>query len=282
MLGHALANNIQASTYMSIEISQSLRSFKQINQSDIMSHYLYLYHTLRYPMGETTRLVYEELREEIKSKKEKLSLSQFVFPVERIHQASENAHRTLRGLSAGCNPAQRSYPLALCSYIEDEQLFELSCEEARLTHFNPQAGQVAGIINLICRRLITGDDWNVAVKFAFDNAPPNLPRDIKEIEQRYEHDPVLNPTASSGFAPNVLHTTLYCVTNNDSYESALKRAYDIERDHCPTLVGLLAGARWGVPKSVINNSHSDRIPVLKDIAKYFTEKWQKKWTKNKK
>jgi hypothetical protein len=278
MLGHALANHIQASTYLAIEISQRLRSLKRFDPSDVMSHYLHLHHTLEYQMGEVTKLVYEELRGEIKSKKDKLSLSEFVFPVERIYAASKNAHEKLKGLSAGCNPAQRSYPLALCPYIEDEKLFQISCEEARLTHQSPQAGQVSGIINLICRRLIIGDEWNVAVKYAFDNAPPELSRDIREIQQRYAHDSVLNK-AGPAFAPNALHTTLYCITNNESYESALSYAYETERDFCPTLVGLLAGVRWGVPQSVISNSHSDQIKILQDLAKYFAEKWKKKWAK---
>ncbi len=47
-IGHAIANNFQAFTYMAIEISEILRSIEVFNASDIMSHYLYLYYTLEY------------------------------------------------------------------------------------------------------------------------------------------------------------------------------------------------------------------------------------------
>jgi len=275
LLGHALANNFQATTYMAIEFSRSLQSLNDFDAIDVMSHYLYLYYKFEYPMGEVVKIVYEDLKSDIKSKKSKLTREEFRFSLARIRQASELADRKLNGLSAGCNPAQRSYPLVFCPWIEDEKLFDISYQEAQLTHFSSQAGQVSGIINLISRRLIKGDSWNDAINFAFNTAPSDLARDIKEIQDRYEHDPVLNPHRDPGYAPNVLHTTLYCVTRSNSYEDALTLASNIDRDYCPTSVGLLAAIRWDVPPSIINNSHNEQINVLKQIAKDFSKEWKK-------
>ncbi len=57
---------------------------------------------------------------------------------------------------------------------------------------------------------------------------------------------------------------------SSSYEDALKIASVIERDYCPTL----AGARWGVPQSVVNNSKNEQVNTLKNLAKYFIDEWK--------
>lgn len=274
IFGHAIANNFQASTYLGIEMGESLCALKHFDPTDVMSRYLFVFYTLEYPMGEIFRLVYEKLKSEIQTKKSKLSREHFRFSLDSIHNAANSAHNQVNGLSAGSNPAQRSYPLAFCPWIDDKDLFEISCQDAQLTNLSPQAGQVSGIVNLICRHLIKGNDWNDAIEYAFDNAPRNLSSDIREIQTRYKDDIVLNNHRGPAFAPNVLHTTLYCVTHSTSFADALKIASVIERDYCPTLVGLLAGARWSVPKSTLDTWNNDQMNRLKQISKCFIKEWR--------
>jgi len=93
---------------------------------------------------------------------------------------------------------------------------------------------------------------------------------------RYQHDPILNTHGNSAFAPNVLHTTLYCVTKSNSFEDALKLASTIEKDYCPTLVGLLSAARWGVPQSIRDDWQKNKQAIaLKKIAQDFIKEWKK-------
>ena len=272
ILAHALANNFQAATHLATELSQSLQTLGAFDPVDVTSRYLYLRHTQECRMGEVLQKVYENL---LPGSNRSETRERFRFSLERIHQASQAAHQELRGLTAGCNPAQRAYPLALCPKIDDEKLFEISCAEAHLTHFNGQAGQVSGIINLILRRLIKGDSWKEAVDFAFDKAPADLTADIREIHQRYTDDHILSAHTDPAYAPNVLHTTLYCVNKADSFDDAYTRVQEIDKHYSPTLVCLLAGARWGIPPSIVENSHSDRIRLLKKLGDRFHRDWEK-------
>lgn len=271
MLGHALANHFQAATHMAIELSESLQKLKQFDETDVMSRYLTLREKSEYRMGEVVDKVYENLI----SNRTPSNQEDFRFPVSRISQAVQSAHEQLRGLSAGCNPAQRSYPLALCPQINDEKLFQISCTEAKLTHLHGQAGQVSGIINLILRRLIKGDSWDQAVAFAFKNAPSDLAGDIREIRERYTNDHLLSPYTDPAYAPNVLLATLYCVNRANSFEDAFADVNKIDDYYSPTLIGLLAGARWGIPDSILQNSHNEKIEVIKKLANRFQRAWVK-------
>jgi ADP-ribosylglycohydrolase len=274
MLGHAAANDWRASTHLARLLSKSLCKSKLFDPSDVMSRYLHLYYLSPCDMGGATKLVYKELTGNVTATSNKLKRKDFLFSMEKISNASRSAHDQLQGLSGGCNPAQRSFPLAFCPWINDENLFQISCDEARLTHFSATAGQVAGLVNLICRRLFKGDEWNDAVKTAFSTAP-NLSGEIREIQSRYEHDPVLKSKGHPAYAPNTLHTSLYCVTNADSFENAVKLANKTESDYCPTLVGILAGARWIVPQSMLTDSQKDTLKEIHQAAKCFTDEWNK-------
>ncbi|CAF1083098.1 unnamed protein product [Rotaria sp. Silwood1] len=274
MLGQAIADNFQASTDMALSLGKSLQKYKAFKESSVMSHYLYLYHLSKPNVGETTKLVYQELKATITKAPNKLTREQFKFPIEKIKNASQSAHEQLKGLSSGCNPALRSFPLACCPWINDDTLFQIACDEAQLTHYSNTAAQVSGLTNLICRRLIKGDEWADAIKAAFTTVP-NLLGEIQEIQHRYQNDTVLNSRVHAAYAPNTLHTALYCVTKADSFESALKHAYELDKLFCPILVGILAGARWGVPLSMLDRCPKDKLNEIHQIAKCFTDEWTK-------
>ncbi len=274
MLGHAVANDWGASTHLALLLGKSLYKLELFDPSDVMSRYLHLYYRSNCDVGEAMKLVYEELKVSIKPTSDTLTRKHFLFKMEKISNASHSAHDKLNGLSGGCNPAQRSFPLAFCPWISDENLFQISCDEARLTHFSATAGQVAGLVNLICRRLLKGDEWNAAVNTVFSTTP-NLSGEFRDIQARYKNDPTLRSIGNPAYAPNTLHTSLYCVTNTDSFENAVKRANEIEKDYCPTLVGILAGARWVVPQSMLTDSQKDTFKEIQKAAKCFTDGWNK-------
>ncbi|CAF4651463.1 unnamed protein product, partial [Rotaria sp. Silwood2] len=254
MLGHAFADNFQALTDMALELSRSLQTCRK--------------------WGKITKTVYEELKSHIKNKSNNFTREDFKFPIKEIYNASRTVHENRHGLSSGCNPAQRSFPLALCPWIDDNNLFQVSCDEARLTHFSTTAGQVSGLTNLICRRLINGDEWNDAIKNAFLIAP-DLLGEIREIQERYKHDDILNDTLNLSspyvYAPNTLHTALYCITKANSFKNALENVHKLDIYHSPILVGILTGARWDVPKQMLRDSPEDKIKEIQKIAAKFSE-----------
>jgi ADP-ribosylglycohydrolase len=49
----------------------------------------------------------------------------------------------LLGLAAGCNPAHRTAPLAMATFLDDDVLADCALREAALTHAHPLAGDVA-------------------------------------------------------------------------------------------------------------------------------------------
>ena len=77
-----------------------------------------------------------------------------------VEEATAQVHREFGGKTAGCNPAHRSPPLAMLAAIADEDLAGCAMAEARLTHHDPLAGEVAAAVNGLCRALIRGGGWD--------------------------------------------------------------------------------------------------------------------------
>ena len=137
MVGHAAADECGASTHLALRLSDSLCKAKRFDAHDVLSRYLYLYHTSQCDMGDATKLVYEELKASLTTTPDRFERKHFIFKQKEIDKTSYSVHNKLNGLSGGCNPAQRSFPLACCPWIDDQDLFQSSCNEARLTHFSP-------------------------------------------------------------------------------------------------------------------------------------------------
>jgi len=113
--------------------------------------------------------------------------------------------------------------------IADEDLAACAMAEARLTHHDAVAGEVATTVNNLCRSLIRGAGWEVAVQkgAGFSNEP--------------------EPGNNGGFAPDVLRAALYFVGLSSCFAEALGRslAFAEPANYCPVLVGAIGGARWG-------------------------------------
>ncbi|CAF1280579.1 unnamed protein product [Rotaria sordida] len=273
-IGHAVASKYDPSILMALNISQSLVEYQKFDGSDILSRYLYLYHTKKCEIGEITKYIYQETlkRSDTQSL---ISRENFRFDQSVIDEIVKLADTKFEGRTAGCGPAQRSYPLAFCQYIKDDDLFDCTLLEAKLTHNNPIAGQVAGIVNLICRSLINNNDWNDAVNSAL--ATPRLHNDIMEMafhrNRRFYHD-LGTPAA---YAPTALNSALYCVSVSDNAAQAIANAYDKDKSYCAPIVGILAGARWGIPLETYKDNINDlQLAPLRDIASKLSTIWKSK------
>src|SRR5262245_34588534 len=81
-------------------------------------------------------------------------------------EASARVHDELAGRTAGCNPTHRAPPLAMFVGLQDRSLARAAMAEAQLTHAHPLAGDAAAAAVRLCRSLIQGSSWRVAVESA--------------------------------------------------------------------------------------------------------------------
>jgi ADP-ribosylglycohydrolase len=142
--------------------------------------------------------------------------------------AAEQVHQESGGRTAGCNPAHRSSPLAMLAVLTDDCLRACAMAEARLTHHDPLAGEVAAAVTRLCRALIRGTPWRDAVRETgtFTGGCPNN---------------------NGGYAPDVFEAAVYFAGVSASFDEALERslAFAGPENYSPVLVGAIAGARWG-------------------------------------
>jgi ADP-ribosyl-[dinitrogen reductase] hydrolase len=174
-----------------------------------------------------------------------------------VTEAMAQVHQEFDGKTAGCNPAHRSSPLSMLASITDHDLAACAIVEAGLTHYDLLAGEVAAAVNKLCRSLIRGVGWDVAMwqgRFANEEGPGN----------------------NGGYAPDVLRAALHFVGTSACFAEALERsvAFAGPDNYCPVLAGAIAGSRWGasaIPKPFL--SHVDVLPRVKAAAEALGVVW---------
>lgn len=154
-------------------------------------------------------------------------------------KASAQVHREFGGKTAGCNPAHRSSPLAMLASLADNDLPDCAITEARLTHHDPLAGDVAAAVTVLCRSLIRGVAWESAVQRSAGQRQAETSAAMFSVRD--------GPGTSGGFAPEVLWAAVYFVGSSSSFSEALERSvvFAGPANYCPVLVGAIGGARWG-------------------------------------
>lgn len=246
--GHAISSEYDPSVSMALNISMSLLRLHKFDGPDIFSQHMDLYNREGGAVGQITIDVYKEACKE-HSARGQSGTRRFLFEQSTIDRLVKTVNNNCGGLTAGCGPAQRCYPLAFCPFIIDENLPWLSIDEAKLTHFSPVAGQVAAIVNVICRGLIRGKPWADAVNAAFSMA--RLHEDIRSIPGTYARWPQMKNDPHPSYAPSVLNTALNCVNQSSSMERAVEIAkYEKNGFYCKPIAGILAGARWGLSEEM--------------------------------
>jgi len=144
--------------------------------------------------------------------------------------------------------------------LADEDLAACAMTEARLTHYDPVAGEVAAAVNRLCRALIRGPAWDLA---------------LRQFGKCSGED---GPGNNGGFAPDVLRAALHFVASSACFAEALDRslAFAGAANYCPVLGGAIAGARWGV--SAIPHpslAHVEILPRVRATADALASRWVK-------
>jgi ADP-ribosylglycohydrolase len=173
-------------------------------------------------------------------------------------------------MTAGCNPAHRSAPLAMCAVLDDSRVSQAAVTEACLTHRHPLAGDVAAAVACLCRTLIRGTEWPVALGLAAAGRSRETGRAIETRSRE--------PLSRSGFAPDALGAAIHFVDTADCFADALARAIDFAgpANYCPVLVGSIGGARWGraqIEETFLRHQYS-LMPRLSAAALALAGGWQ--------
>ncbi len=183
-------------------------------------------------------------------------------------EAVARAHADCGGLTAGCNPAHRSPPLAMAAFLIDARLPDLACQEGTLTHRDPLAGDVSAATVVLCRSLIRGSDWTTALQQA-----------ATERQERTRAALLCGngkPLLKDGFALEVLRAALFFVSTHPGFVAALESAIAFAgpANYCPVLVGAIAGARWGaagIPSGLV--THCDTLDRVQSAAQALAGSW---------
>jgi len=253
LLGLAAGDRIGGPVCMALRVAESLRDCGGLDVADIGRRYVAWWPKDGFDTGPTAAKVLA------------LAASGVAFD-----EATILVDQDAGGLTAGCNPAHRNAPLAMCASLPDSEVGRAAADEAQLTHRHPLAGDVAAAVACLCRALIRGMPWARALSAAAAGRTPPTARalDVCEPEE----------LARGGFAPDVLRAAVRFVDQADCLGAALGRAIDFAgpANYCPVLVGSIGGARWGwtqVEPSLVEH-HGELVPRLTEVARALAGGWK--------
>jgi ADP-ribosylglycohydrolase len=251
LLGLAAGDRNGGPIRMAVRLAESLLELRRFDPADVASRYLRWWREGAFDTGPVSGRALELMAAGMSAS-----------------QASAQVHREFAGKTGGCNPAHRSSPLAMLAWLTDDDLPGCAITEAHLTHHDPLAGEVAAAVTVLCRSLIRGVAWDIAVQ-----------RSAKE--RQAETRAVLfsvgdGPGTSGGFAPEVLRAAVYFVGSCSSFSEALEwsLAFAGPANYCPVLVGAIGGARWGslaIPALAL--AHVEVLPRVEACAHGLAAGW---------
>jgi ADP-ribosylglycohydrolase len=242
LVGLAAGDRIGGPIRMALRLAESLLDCGSFDPVDILNRYLAWWREGAFDTGPVSDKA--------------LAMIAAGMPVK---DATAQVHREFDGKTAGCNPAHRSPPLSMLASIADDGLAAFAMAEAGLTHYHPLAGEIAATVNQLCRSLIRGAVWDVALRqcggFVGQGGPGN----------------------NGGYAPDVLRAALHFVSSSACFAEALERSLGFAgpANYCPVLVGAIAGSRWGasaIPPSSVG--HVDLLPRIKGTAEALADGWR--------
>jgi ADP-ribosyl-[dinitrogen reductase] hydrolase len=241
LIGLAAGDQIGGPIRMAVRLAESLLDCGGFNASDILERYLHWWREGAFDTGPVSGRTLE-----------------LVAAGMPVVEATVQVHREFGGKTAGCNPAHRSSLLSMFAAIADGDLAACAIAEARLTHHDPLAGEVAAIVNKLCRALIREGRWGDALRHCSRFADPD------------------EPGNNGGYAPDVLRAAMFFVGTSVCFTEALQRslAFAGPSNYCPVLVGAIGGARWGVsaiPPSSL--AHADILPRVWTAAEALAAGW---------
>ena len=252
LLGLAAGDRNGGPIRMAIRLAESLCERRRFDPDDILGRYLAWWRNGAFDTGPTTAAVLRFIDR----------------GMNRI-EAVERAHVQAGGKSAGCNPPHRCAPLAMAAFLGDDELTADALQEAKLTHHESVAGDVAAAVVVLSRSLIGGMEWDAAICCA---AVGRLDSTVQALDLAHPA-----PLFTGGFAPQVFRATVHFVSHHGSFHDALTASLSFAgpANYCPVLVGAIGGARWGasaIPPQLL--SHCDVLIRAQIAAESLANGWE--------
>ena len=245
LVGLAAGDRIGGPLSMALCLAESLVEGRKFIREDILNRYLVWWREGGFDTGFVSGRVFNLITSGISGQK----------AVDQTH--AESAEQT-----AGCNPAHRSPALAMAAFLADDQLPDLACQEASITHRDPLAGDAAAATVVLCRSLIRGMDWGTALEQAAEGRGERIREALLGGSSA--------PLNDGGFAPEVLRAAVYFLSAHTGFAAALEASAEFAgmSNYCPVLLGAIAGARWGaeaIPSELLEHCGIlDRVEVAAD------------------
>ena len=191
-------------------LTDSLTANKQFNEDDLRLRYLNWWKSDAFDTGPTYASVFNKIDKGMDPK----------LAVKKVHE--EFGFNT-----AGCGPAHRATPLAGMLAIPTNKLITLAKLEAKITHFDDDAGNGSAIVIMLCRYLLEGKSFDDAENLISNN------KDLKESWTKLQNAK-LKP---DGYVYNVIFSALHFIKENKSLEDAIK--FSGKANYCSIIYGVV-------------------------------------------
>ena len=199
--------------------TESFKINNGFNEKDLRKRYLNWWRSNAFDTGPTYASVFSKIDKGMDPK----------LAVRKVHE--EFGHNT-----AGCGPAHRATPLAGKLTIPTDKLITLARQEAKITHFDDDAGNGSAIVIMLCRYLLEGKSFDDAENLISNN------KDLKESWTKLQNAK-LKP---DGYVYNVIFSALHFIKENKSLEDAIK--FSGKANYCSIIFSV-------IKKCITINSH---------------------------
>lgn len=191
-------------------LSESLIACNKFDKNDLVERFHHWWKTDAFDTGPTFAMVFQKLSQGI-----------------HVDEAYIKVNQELKGATAGCGPAHRIAPLAAFKKIPTNKLVDYARQEARITHYHPDAGNCSGVMALLCRYLLEGYSWRDSKDLVSKNDT------TKDTWDRIQNANLNN----GGYVLDVMHTAFHFLDKDNALKLSLQFAGPA--NYCPVIVGII-------------------------------------------
>ena len=176
-------------------LTDSITTNKRFDEQDLRQRYLNWWKSDAFDTGPTYASVFYKIDKGMDPK-----------------LAVKKVHEEFKFNTAGCGPAHRAIPLAGMLTIPTDMLITLARQEAKITHFDDDAGNGSAIVIMLCRYLLEGKSYYDAENLVCNH------NDLKNSWTKLQNAE-LKP---DGYIYNVIYSALHFIKENKSLEDSIK------------------------------------------------------------
>ena len=199
--------------------TESLKINNGFNEKDLRKRYLNWWKEDAFDTGPTYASVFNKIEKGMDPK----------VAVKKVHE--EFGYNT-----AGCGPVHRATPLAGMLNVSTNHLISLSRQEAKITHYDEDAGNGSAIVILLCRYLLEGKSFYDAENLVCND------KDLKDSWIKLQNAE-LKP---DGYIYNVIFSALHFIKQDKTLKDAIK--FSGKANYCSIIFSV-------IKKCMTNNSH---------------------------